>query len=63
MAPGEGRSDVPTMPRSLRIPEDLWLAAVINTRNEGTTVTAAKAIKWRTSKHERYEGRAESRTL
>ena len=29
-----------TMPRSLRIPEDVWLAAVAKARAEGTTVTA-----------------------
>ena len=29
-----------TMPRSLRIPEDVWLAAVAKARDEGTTVTA-----------------------
>lgn len=28
------------MPRSLRIPEDIWSAAVVKTRAEGTTVTA-----------------------
>ena len=28
------------MPRSLRIPEDVWCAAVAKARNEGTTVTA-----------------------
>ena len=30
----------PTMPRSLRIPTDLWTAAVDKARTEGTTVTA-----------------------
>lgn len=30
----------PTMPRSLRIPEDVWHAAVTKARAEGTTVTA-----------------------
>ena len=30
----------PTMPRSLRIPDDLWQAAVAKAREEGTTVTA-----------------------
>lgn len=30
----------PTMPRSLRIPDDLWQAAVTKARAEGTTVTA-----------------------
>lgn len=29
-----------TMPRSLRIPEDVWHAAVEKARAEGTTVTA-----------------------
>lgn len=29
-----------TMPRSLRIPEPLWVAAVAKARVEGTTVTA-----------------------
>lgn len=29
-----------TMPRSLRIPEDVWLAAVAKAKAEGTTVTA-----------------------
>ena len=29
-----------TMPRSLRIPEDVWRAAVEKARTEGTTVTA-----------------------
>lgn len=29
-----------TMPRSLRIPEDVWQAAVEKARTEGTTVTA-----------------------
>lgn len=29
-----------TMPRSLRIPEDVWTAAVEKARAEGTTVTA-----------------------
>lgn len=29
-----------TMPRSLRIPEDVWTAAVTKARDEGTTVTA-----------------------
>jgi hypothetical protein len=29
-----------TMPRSLRIPEDVWTAAVAKARTEGTTVTA-----------------------
>lgn len=29
-----------TMPRSLRIPEDVWTAAVAKARDEGTTVTA-----------------------
>ena len=28
------------MPRSLRIPEDVWLAAVAKARAENTTVTA-----------------------
>lgn len=28
------------MPRSLRIPDDLWHAAVAKARDEGTTVTA-----------------------
>jgi uncharacterized protein GlcG (DUF336 family) len=28
------------MPRSLRIPEDVWRAAVEKARTEGTTVTA-----------------------
>ena len=28
------------MPRSLRIPEDVWTAAVEKARAEGTTVTA-----------------------
>jgi hypothetical protein len=31
---------MPTMPRSLRIPEDVWVAAVKKTHAEGTTVTA-----------------------
>jgi hypothetical protein len=31
---------VATMPRSLRIPTDLWEAAVAKARAEGTTVTA-----------------------
>jgi hypothetical protein len=31
---------MPTMPRSLRIPEDVWVAAVEKARAEGTTVTA-----------------------
>ena len=30
----------PTMPRSLRIPDDLWRSAVEKARREGTTVTA-----------------------
>jgi hypothetical protein len=30
----------PTMPRSMRIPADIWLAAVGKARAEGTTVTA-----------------------
>ncbi|WP_279536565.1 hypothetical protein [Cellulomonas shaoxiangyii] len=29
-----------TMPRSLRIPEDVWIAAVEKAKAEGTTVTA-----------------------
>lgn len=29
-----------TMPRSMRIPEDVWTAAVAKAREEGTTVTA-----------------------
>lgn len=29
-----------TMPRSLRIPEDIWTAAVEKAASEGTTVTA-----------------------
>jgi predicted HicB family RNase H-like nuclease len=29
-----------TMPRSLRIPEDVWRAAVAKAKDEGTTVTA-----------------------
>lgn len=29
-----------TMPRSLRIPDDLWHAAVEKAREDGTTVTA-----------------------
>ena len=29
-----------TMPRSLRIPEPVWTAAVEKARQEGTTVTA-----------------------
>lgn len=29
-----------TMPRSLRIPEDVWRAAVVKAASEGTTVTA-----------------------
>lgn len=29
-----------TMPRSLRIPEDVWSAAVEKAKAEGTTVTA-----------------------
>ena len=29
-----------TMPRSLRIPEDVWRAAVDKAKTEGTTVTA-----------------------
>jgi predicted HicB family RNase H-like nuclease len=29
-----------TMPRSLRIPEDVWRAAVEKAKDEGTTVTA-----------------------
>lgn len=29
-----------TMPRSLRIPEDLWRAAVARAQADGTTVTA-----------------------
>jgi NRPS condensation-like uncharacterized protein len=29
-----------TMPRSLRIPEDVWGAAVAKAKGEGTTVTA-----------------------
>ena len=29
-----------TMPRSLRIPEDVWIAAVEKAKREGTTVTA-----------------------
>jgi len=28
------------MPRSLRIPDDVWTAAVAKAREEGTTVTA-----------------------
>lgn len=36
-----------TMPRSLRIPEDVWTAAVSKARDEGTTVTAVvvKALR------------------
>ena len=33
-------SDVATMPRSLRIPSDLWRDAVAKAKREGTTVTA-----------------------
>lgn len=29
-----------TMPRSLRIPEDVWRAAIDKAKAEGTTVTA-----------------------
>jgi predicted HicB family RNase H-like nuclease len=29
-----------TMPRSLRVPEDVWRAAVAKAKDEGTTVTA-----------------------
>ena len=29
-----------TMPRSLRIPEDVWMAAVAKAKEEGTSVTA-----------------------
>ena len=29
-----------TMPRSLRIPEDVWLAAIAKARERGDTVTA-----------------------
>lgn len=29
-----------TMPRAMRIPDDLWHAAVDKAREEGTTVTA-----------------------
>ena len=29
-----------TMPRSLRVPEDVWRAAVAKAKNEGTTLTA-----------------------
>ena len=29
-----------TMPRSLRIPDDVWKASVEKARSEGTTVTA-----------------------
>jgi uncharacterized protein GlcG (DUF336 family) len=29
-----------TLPRSLRIPEDVWRAALARAREEGTTVTA-----------------------
>ena len=37
-----------TMPRSLRIPEDVWVAAVAKARDEGTTVTAVVvAALWR----------------
>ena len=38
---------MPTMPRSLRIPEDVWTAAVVKARDEGTTVTAVvvKALR------------------
>ena len=32
--------DVATMPRSLRIPPDVWDAAVAKAKAEGTTVTA-----------------------
>jgi predicted HicB family RNase H-like nuclease len=28
------------MPRSLRVPEDVWRAAVAKAKDEGTTVTA-----------------------
>ncbi len=31
---------MPTRPRSLRIPADIWDAAVVKARDEGTTVTA-----------------------
>ena len=31
---------MPTPHRSLRIPDDVWLAAVEKARDEGTTVTA-----------------------
>jgi predicted HicB family RNase H-like nuclease len=31
---------VATMPRAMRIPEDVWLAAVVKAKSEGTTVTA-----------------------
>ena len=34
------RPDVATMPRSLRIPDELWRAAVAKAASEGTTVTA-----------------------
>jgi len=35
------------MPRSLRIPEDVWIASVAKAREEGTTVTAVvvKALR------------------
>jgi hypothetical protein len=33
-------TDMATMPRSLRIPEDVWLPAVAKARRDGTTVTA-----------------------
>jgi uncharacterized protein GlcG (DUF336 family) len=33
-----------TMPRSLRIPEDVWRAAVEKAREEGTTVTAVVVV-------------------
>jgi len=38
---------MPTMPRSLRIPDDVWHAAVEKARAEGTTVTAVvvKALR------------------
>ncbi len=52
MSPSKG-----TMPRSLRIPPDLWNAAVDKAAAEGTTVTAVVVAALRT-----YVGESEEDT-
>ena len=39
---------MPTMPRSLRIPEDVWTAAVAKAKAEGITVTSVVVTALRT---------------